>query len=237
MGYTADVSMFPYFKKQGITYFDKILNKEFELKREIEKLKMEMVSLEEFKEKAIEENSAAAVCEMFMDQIETLDKIVKTNNIEIENKNMTIEREIEKREVIEENAEYWVNHYGDGWADYVWNKCNWYEAMYFISREITRGHQYVANNNVMEYEWDFEAWMREQNELEVWDEGSYMEKIKEETNEFIEEFQNCELLTQEIIDTINNDTIEDNDLLDIYLELHNIQHFFVEDKELIVLRE
>ena len=49
------------------------LNEIYCLKKENETLKMKLVSLEEFKEKAFEENTASAVCETMMERIDTLE--------------------------------------------------------------------------------------------------------------------------------------------------------------------
>ena len=49
------------------------LNEIYCLKKEKETLKMKLVSLEEFKEKAFEENTASAVCETMMERIDTLE--------------------------------------------------------------------------------------------------------------------------------------------------------------------
>lgn len=108
MGYTADISMFPYFKnelKEKNLYIQdlkeqlketlkekrhreyehiekldelfakeaKSLNEIYCLKKENEALKMKLVSLEEFKEKAFEENTASAVVETMMERIDNLE--------------------------------------------------------------------------------------------------------------------------------------------------------------------
>ena len=102
MSYTADVSMFPYFKNekeqlkeelketlkqnidreyQHIKNIDELFAKEAKrlneiycLKKENETLKMKLVSLEEFKEKAFEENTASAVVETMMVRIDKLEQ-------------------------------------------------------------------------------------------------------------------------------------------------------------------
>ena len=105
MGYTADISMFPYFKNElkekndelkeqlketlkmniqiqyeHIKQLDKlddeiikVSQEKKTLRKENETLKMKLVSLEEFKEKAFEENTASAVCETMMERIDTLE--------------------------------------------------------------------------------------------------------------------------------------------------------------------
>ena len=85
MGYTADVSMFPYFKNNDPQMFvattksvvQKYREQLEKLKEENEKLKMKLVSLEEFKEKAFEENTASAVCESMMERIDNLEEKVE----------------------------------------------------------------------------------------------------------------------------------------------------------------
>lgn len=98
MGYTADISMFPYFKNElkeelketlkekrhreyeHIEKLDeldneiiKVLDEKKTLRKENEALKMKLVSLEEFKEKAFEENTASAVVETMMERIDILE--------------------------------------------------------------------------------------------------------------------------------------------------------------------
>jgi hypothetical protein len=81
MTYTADVSMFPYFKNKNGEFIDED----------------ELESLRKFKENALEENGASAVCQDMMERIEKAEeenKYLKYQNNSIQNRLDTIEKEV-----------------------------------------------------------------------------------------------------------------------------------------------
>ena len=120
MTYTADVSMFPYFKtkinadilqeqlklkdleiQEQSDYIDTLIKRQEELKQQKEKLHMQNVSLKEFKEKAEDSCEAFAITETFMDKIEQLTKMKNDYKEMVEEKQNTVEYLHKKVEYLE----------------------------------------------------------------------------------------------------------------------------------------
>ena len=127
MTYTADVSMFPYFKtkinadilqeqlklkdfeiQEQSDYIDTLIERQKELKervievnRQKEKLHMENVSLKEFKEKAEDSCEGFAITETFMDKIEELTRIKNDYKEMVEERQNTVEYLLNKVEHLE----------------------------------------------------------------------------------------------------------------------------------------
>jgi len=110
MTYTADVSMFPYFKtkinadilqeqlklkdfeiQEQSDYIDTLIKRQEELKQQKEKLHMENVSLKEFKEKAEDSCEGFAITETFMDKIEELTRIKNDYKEMVEEKQQALD--------------------------------------------------------------------------------------------------------------------------------------------------
>jgi len=110
MTYTADVSMFPYFKtkinadilqeqlklkdfeiQEQSDYIDTLIKRQEELKQQKEKLHMENVSLKEFKEKAEDSCEGFAITETFMDKIEELTRMKNDYKEMVEEKQQTLD--------------------------------------------------------------------------------------------------------------------------------------------------